>query len=164
MIASRYRQTVGYFRAHLRYFGFLSLIVLQGCATLSTVRSAPAFAGTSIVYNQSYERTFDATLEAVKWAGLKLVEENRAKRVIVASHGVSLMSWGERVRVTVLPLDEQHTQVNILSKRVLATNIFATDWEEKLVQTLNVSLGKGTLNGTFGPASVTLVGPTTPTD
>lgn len=118
---------------------------LAGCASLSTVRAAAPDAGRSMVFKRPIAEVYPAVQETVSWLDLNIAEKNDQEHTILASKGMSALSWGERVRIVCKPLSASETQVTILSKRVVATNVFATDWADKLFERLTVTLGDNSL-------------------
>lgn len=71
--------------------------------------------------------------------GLKLVSENRQDGSILAQRGMTMWSCGENVAIFITALDTQKTRIEIISKKVLATNLFVPNWSVKLFQALDGS-------------------------
>jgi hypothetical protein len=75
--------------------------------------------------------------EIIKAAGLDLVSDNRLSGQLLARRGFSMNSYGEEVAVFITRLEDSRTRVEIVSKKVMSTNIFAPDWSKRLFKTLD---------------------------
>lgn len=108
----------------------LTLLVLgvNACASVETMREAGGN-GTANVYNVSYDKAWEASKDAVVDAGGRLNEEDKAQGYIIGTFGMSAFSWGEKVSIFLTALDKNATEVEVVSKRALATNVTAKNWE-----------------------------------
>ena len=117
-----------------------------GCATISTVRQARG-TGTKKVYAVPFSDLSSKVRKALGVLGLQIVEietsEDGKKVSILAEKGLSAFSYGERVAVFLTEVGPQQTQVEVVSKKVLATNIFARTWTVDIFKTLD-AIVKGT--------------------
>jgi hypothetical protein len=86
---------------------------------------------------------FDATLAAAKTKELEVVESDRRTGRILLSHGVTWLSWGERIAVFIKTTTAQTTEVEIVSKPVLAPLNFPPDWQQILLEQIDVQLKSG---------------------
>ena len=95
-------------------------------------------------------KTFNADSETV-WKtlpgvatsiGLSVVGENKAEGYMLAQRGITLISYGENVAIFVEPFGRGQTRVEVVSKRAMATNIFAPDWAPELLQKLETALNR----------------------
>ncbi|GAB4167903.1 MAG: hypothetical protein OHK0026_12690 [Rhodocyclaceae bacterium] len=120
---------------------FLSLIV-AGCASTETVKKARG-QGVSRVYAAPPDRVFDATLAAAKDRQLEVVEADRRAGRILLSHGVTWLSWGERIAVFLRAANPGSTEVEIVSKPVLAPLNFPPDWQQILLDRIGIELRAG---------------------
>ena len=109
-----------------------------GCASTETVKDAKG-QGERRVYQYNYERVFDATLAAAKVKDLEVIETDRTSGRIILSHGVTLLSWGERIAIFLSRTDKA-TEVEIVSKPVLAPLNFPPDWQKILLDQIDVQL------------------------
>ena len=109
-----------------------------GCASTETVKDAKG-QGERRVYQYNYERVFDATLAAAKVKDLEVIETDRTSGRIILSHGVTLLSWGERIAIFLNRTDKA-TEVEIVSKPVLAPLNFPPDWQKILLDQIDVQL------------------------
>lgn len=108
----------------------LTLLVLgvNACASVETMREVGGN-GTANVYNVSYDKAWEASKDAVVDAGGRLNEEDKAQGYIIGTFGMSAFSWGEKVSIFLTALDKNATEVEVVSKRALATNVTAKNWE-----------------------------------
>lgn len=111
--------------------------LLAGCASVGGMRAAPATEGASWAFSAPASKAREAACEALRSHGMYLLEvgapEDSAWSVLAQK--TSLWSYGEFVRVTMLPTDSTGlTPAYFLTKRVLATNITASgDWSRRLI-------------------------------
>ncbi|WP_096506444.1 hypothetical protein [Burkholderia sp. IDO3] len=115
-------------------------VMLSGCASTESVKASQE-QGVHRVYTAPYNSVYAATLAAVKAKELELVESDPAAGRIVVSHGISLLSWGERIAIWLRPLNESNTDVAIVSKPILAPLNFPPDWTSKLFEQIATELG-----------------------
>lgn len=116
-------------------------LAVSGCTTLADARLAEG-SGTKKTFNAGYEQVWDATLKSVKSVGLEVASEDKSKGQIMAQGGVSAFSWGENVAVFVLKKDSNATEVEVVSKRALATNVTASDWSDDILEKIPTYLPK----------------------
>ena len=110
--------------------------LLYGCATLADARMAKG-SGSSKIYNVLIDRIWNAMPEIIKSVGLEYAGDNRQEGYILAQRGITAFSYGEEVAIFMTPVDKNKTRVEIVSKRALATNIFAPDWSSRLFEILD---------------------------
>ena len=126
----------------MKRFIALVLILLaaacsSGCATLADAQAAKG-TGKSKVYDKPYDVVWNAVVETVKSSGLELVSENKEKGSILAQAAASAFSWGENVAIFVEDAGGKiKTRVEVVNKRAVATNIFAADWETRILEALD---------------------------
>ena len=120
----------------------LVALIASGCASTETVKQAKG-QGVSHTYPYAYEPVFSATLAAANNKKLEVVEHDRTNGRIILSHGVTLWSWGERIAVFVKPVAASRTEVEIISKPVLAPLNFPPDWQQILFDQIDVELRLG---------------------
>jgi len=125
----------------LQIITFVALIV-SGCASTETVKEAKG-EGASHTYPYAYEAVYNATLSAAKTKNLEVVENDKINGRLILSHGVTLLSWGERIAVFVKPLATSSTEVEIVSKPVLSPLNFPPDWQQILFEQIDVELRTG---------------------
>ena len=110
-----------------------------GCASTETVKGAKG-QGESRAYQYNYARVFNATLAAAKAKDLEVLESDSSSGRIILSHGVTLWSWGERTAVFLKAATDKTTEVEIVSKPVLAPLNFPPDWQKILLDKIDVQL------------------------
>ena len=113
-----------------------------GCASTETVREAKG-QGVSRIYQYAYEPVFNAVLAAAKTKELEVVESDKSSGRLVLSHGVTLWSWGERIAVFVKTVTTDTTEVEIVSKPVMSPLNFPPDWQQILLEQIDVQLRTG---------------------
>jgi hypothetical protein len=117
----------------------LLAMLAGGCASTDTVKEARG-QGVTRVYKYPYEPVFDATVAAAKSKELEIVESNKITGQVVLSHGVTLLSWGERIAVFIRIVSPTATEVEIVSKPVVSTLNFPPNWQQILFDQIDVEL------------------------
>jgi hypothetical protein len=118
----------------------LSLFGTTGCSTLADAKAAKG-TGSTRVYDKPYEEVWNATLEVIKASGLSLVNDDKARGQILAQNGISAFSYGENVAIFVEEVQGKvQTRVEVVNKRAMSTNVFAADWESRLLSSLDKRL------------------------
>ena len=111
----------------------LASALVTGCATMADARYARG-EGQSQVYNAPFEMVWKAVPQALASLGLPVAADNKQEGYILAERGITAFSWGEKVAVFVDRVDGNKTKVEVVSKRAMATNIFAPDWGPEVLQ------------------------------
>jgi len=114
-------------------------ILTGGCASTETVKEAQG-QGVTRIYQHPYEPVFDATVAAAKSKELEIVESNKITGRIILSHGVTLLSWGERIAVFIRIVSPTATEVEIVSKPVMSTLNFPPNWQQILFDQIDLEL------------------------
>lgn len=111
--------------------------LLTACASVGGMRAAPGTEGSSWAFSAPAPKVREAACEALRSYGMYLLEVGAPADSAwsALAQKTSLWSYGEYVRVTVLPSDSAGlTPAWFLTKRVLATNITASgDWSRRLI-------------------------------
>lgn len=120
-----------------------SLFVLQGCSTLADSRAEKG-TGKSREYSASFDRVWKVVPGALSELSLPMVADNKQEGYFLAQRGMSAFSYGENVAIFVEPAGAtDKTRVEVVSKKTLATTVFATDWSmpilDKIGQILDTS-------------------------
>ncbi len=121
---------------------FVLAILLTACASTETVKEAQG-QGISRSYENAYESVFNASIAAAKAKELEVVESDKNSGRLVFSKGVTLWSWGERIAVFVKPVNGKTTQVEVVSKAVVAPLNFPPDWQNILLDQIASELQTG---------------------
>jgi len=117
----------------------LILLSSSGCATIADAHNAKG-QGKSRIYNASYDTVWDNVPKAVNALGLMVAGQDKEEGYILAAKGMSAFSWGENVAVFVETVDPERTSVEVVSKKALATNITARNWEKPILDKLSLLL------------------------
>jgi hypothetical protein len=121
---------------------FVLAILLTACASTETVKEAQG-QGASRSYENAYESVFNAAIAAAKAKELEVVESDKNSGRLVFSKGVTLWSWGERIAVFIKPVNSKTTQVEVVSKAVVAPLNFPPDWQNILLEQIASELQTG---------------------
>ena len=112
----------------------------SGCATLADAQAAKG-TGTSREYAASTDKVWSAIPAVLSELRLPLVSQNRAEGTMLAQRGVTPFSYGENVAIFVEPVaGSTRTRVEIVSKKAMATNVFAPDWSNEILDKLQEKL------------------------
>ncbi len=114
-------------------------LLVGGCASMQTVKEAKG-QGVSRLYQYSYDDVFDATLAAAKSKQLEVVESDKPGGRLLLSHGITWWSWGERIAVFLKAMTPKTTEVEIVSKPILSPLNFPPDWQQILLEQIDVEL------------------------
>ena len=106
---------------------------------IETVKEAKG-QGAKRVYQHSYEVVYNATLAAAMKQKLEIVEGDKSAKRIVLSHGITWLSWGERIAIFLKPKTANSTEVEIVSKPILSPLNFPPDWNKILLDQIDVEL------------------------
>ena len=120
---------------------FALVALMSGCSTLANTRSAEG-TGKKVTYAKSADEVWPVALLALQDLGLDVIETNKAQGYILAKRNMSVFSYGENVAVFVRPASVGSSNVEVISKKVLATTVFAPDWTEDIFKQLNTRLNR----------------------
>lgn len=116
------------------------MLILSGCTTLTDARNAKD-TGTFRIFDAPFDSVWAVIPLAATEAGLTVVIENRSEGYILAQRGATFFSLGENVAIFVERADsEARTRVEVVSKRAMATNIFARDWRAEVLDRIQQKL------------------------
>lgn len=122
------------------FFVAAILLSASGCTTLADARAAKG-SGVSRTYAASKEEVWKAVPSVLVALGLQLVSDNKQEGYILAQRGMTAFSYGENVAIFVESIGGvTKTRVEIVSKKVMATNIFAPSWENDILNKLDEKL------------------------
>ncbi len=118
-------------------FVLLGTLLASGCASMADATAARG-TGTTRTYNQPYNTVWDALLTSIKETDLEIVSQNKDTGTLLAKRSMTAFSYGENVAIFVDRVTGAvSTRVEIVNKRVLATNITAPDWDTRLFNALD---------------------------
>ncbi|MEK7854822.1 MAG: hypothetical protein AAB288_01945 [Acidobacteriota bacterium] len=112
------------------FFSALS-ILFTGCATLKDAQAARG-SGMKQIYSHPVDVVWAKTTQAITSLGPTVVSENKAEGSILAETTMSAFSAGEKIAVFIKKIDESKTEVEVISKKAIATNVFAYNWEKRV--------------------------------
>ena len=90
--------------------------------------------GTSQTFAAPSERVWQVLPAAVKSAGLDYVAGNKEEGYALAQRGLSAFSYGENVAIFIDKPTSTSTKVEVVSKKAMATTIFAPDWAKPILE------------------------------
>ena len=110
-------------------FALIFILGLQGCTTLADARKAQG-EGVVKVYKADVDKTWQKTLQVLSKLKLEIATENKSEGYILAQRGMGVfqLSYGENVAIFLKSKAAGETEVEVVSKKVMTTNIFAPDW------------------------------------
>jgi hypothetical protein len=125
----------------LRFLGLTALLGLSlgfttGCTTMADAQRGRG-TGTAITYKASFDEIWAAIPTAVTAAGLEFVTANRDDRSVLAQRGMTAFSYGENVALFVDAVTAQRQRVEVVSKKAMATNVFAPSWAKPIFEELD---------------------------
>jgi len=124
------------------FIAFAAMAVMSGCSTLADARSAKG-TGASREYSASVDEVWKVMPSVLSELSLPLVGDNKAEGYILAQRGMTAFSYGENVAIFVESVNGvTRTRVEVVSKKSLATNIFAPDWSKDILDKLGEKLKK----------------------
>ncbi|MDP3798206.1 MAG: hypothetical protein Q8R06_13835 [Polaromonas sp.] len=119
---------------------FAAALLISGCSNLADARAAKG-TGVSREYSATAEATWKAVPQVLEEISLPLVTENRPQGYILAQRGLTPFSYGENVAIFIESVAESvKTKVEVVSKKAMATNIFAPDWSKEILDALEKKL------------------------
>ena len=115
---------------------FLSILLTAvGCSSLSEIRNLEG-EGKKKTYQKSVDEIWPIVILSVNDLGIPIIETNKESGYVLAKRGMSVGSYGENIAIFVKKQNESVTSVEIISKRRLATTVFATDWTDSFFMML----------------------------
>ena len=124
------------------FVAFAVMALMSGCSTLADARSAKG-TGSSREYSASVDEVWKALPTVLSELSLPLVGDNKAEGYILAQRGITAFSYGENVAIFVESVNGvTRTRVEVVSKKSMATNIFAPDWSKEILDKLGERLKK----------------------
>jgi hypothetical protein len=121
-------------------FRFFPVVIASICMVLfstgcSTMADAKAGKGTGIsqTFSVASDRVWQVLPSAVKSAGLDYVSGNKDEGYALAQRGLSVLSYGENVAIFIDKPTAASTKVEVVSKKAMATNVFAPDWAQPIL-------------------------------
>jgi hypothetical protein len=110
--------------AHCLWWITLS-VVLSACSTMADVVGHKN-EGTARVYEVSSDQAWELAKIVFRTEGADAIEEHRAEGYMLTSSGSNFYSEGAVMGAWVEPYDENSSNVTVLTKRRVKTNLFTT--------------------------------------
>jgi uncharacterized protein YceK len=124
------------------FMAFAAAAFMSGCSTLADARSAKG-TGTSREYSASVDEVWKAMPKVLADLSLPMVGDNKTEGYILAQRGITAFSYGENVAIFVESVNGvTRTRVEVVSKKSMATNVFAPDWSKEILDKLGEKLKK----------------------
>ena len=124
---------------------FLSILLLviavTGCTTLADAKRAEG-EGLRYVYKTDIDTAWVAVYKALEKYKLAVATENKSEGYFLAQNSMSLLSYGENIAIFIKKKSDTTTEIEIVSKKVVTTNIFASDWSKTIHNELADTLPK----------------------
>ncbi len=119
----------------------LYCVVQSGCASMSDVLASKN-EGTVKVYPVGQDRAWDIAMTVLRWEGAETIEEHRKENYMLTTIGANLISSGSVVGVWIEPAKKGSTQVTVVTKRKMQTNIATglteTTFQERFAQAVEI--------------------------
>ena len=115
-------------------------LLLSGCATMADSIDAKG-TGQFRVYDKDYDTVWNAVLDVVTASQLDVVSRDKDNGQILAQRGMSALSYGQNVAVFVETAGSaSRTRVEVVSKKAVATDVLARNWENYILEALDGKL------------------------
>lgn len=103
-------------------------ISLSGCANLNDVVQAKESGKEGIAksYAVGADQAWEVAKTVFRWEGSDTIEEHKNEGYMLTSSGVNGYSYGTVMGAWIKPIDNNHTEVTIITKRRIQTDIFTT--------------------------------------
>lgn len=118
-------------------------VFAAACASVQGVRSEPLDAGEVHFYAVPFGDVVAATRASVLALEISVQDTatvDSTTWMVLGTKGMSLVSYGEVVRVIVHRTSDGPVAVRVVTKRRLATNVTARNWADKIFEKLDVLL------------------------
>ena len=122
----------------LRIGSALAILVLAGCASSDTLRSAQG-RGEKKTYGVSYERAWNLIPHAISDTGGKVKDRNFQSGFVMAEYGITWTSLGERVALFVESKGAQQVEIEVVAGEGYV-NFSATSRTAQIFATLDRQL------------------------
>lgn len=106
----------------------LCVSVFVSCATMDDVVRVKedGSEGTKQSYDVTPDQAWDICKVVFRWEGCDAIEEHRNENYMLTSSGMNLVSFGSVMGAWIKPVAENRTEVTVVTKRRVQTNIFTT--------------------------------------
>ncbi|GJL79769.1 MAG: hypothetical protein NPINA01_27580 [Nitrospinaceae bacterium] len=106
----------------------LSLALFYGCSNFNDVIRVKeeGSEGTTKVYPVNADQAWKIAMTVFRWEGSDAIEEHRDEGYMLTSSGMNWVSWGTVMGAWVRSIDKDNTEVTVVTKRRITTNIATT--------------------------------------
>lgn len=119
--------------------GLISAIT-AGCASIGSISTLKG-QGHSRVYNFPYQTIWNAVPKAMESLKLSVAIADEKEGKILTDTPMTLWSYGEAIVVFVTRIDDARTNVEVVSRKKMGTNIFAFSYQDRILNALDTELG-----------------------
>jgi len=116
-------------------------VFMSGCASMSDVLASKK-EGTVKVYPVGQDRAWEIAMTVLRWEGGETIEEHRKENYMLTTVGADFISSGSVVGVWIEPAKKGSTQVTVVTKRKMQTNIATglteTTFQERFAQAVEI--------------------------
>ena len=104
------------------------ILALSGCSTMQDVVKAKenGSEGTTKTYSVNEGQAWDIAKAVFRWEGADAIEEHKEQHYMLTSSGMNLVSMGAVMGAWTKPIDDANTEVTVVTKRRVMTNIATT--------------------------------------
>lgn len=115
----------------------VATVLLAGCASPESVVKLQG-TGMKRTFPEPYPEVWKSALNACRHGVLSVASFDMTNGIIHAETQTRLDSWGEYVAVWVRKVDDQNTEVEVVSRRVGPHDFFAYDWERPILNDIAI--------------------------
>lgn len=124
------------------FVALLAVAFTSGCSTLADARGAKG-TGVAREYASSVDEVWKAMPAVLAELSLPMVGDNKSEGYILAQRGITAFSYGENVAIFIESVGGvTRTRVEVVSKKSMATNVFAPEWSKEILDKLGEKLKK----------------------
>jgi PBP1b-binding outer membrane lipoprotein LpoB len=104
------------------------MLGLSGCSTMQDVVKAKESGaeGTTKTYSVPESQAWDIAKAVFRWEGADAIEEHRDQHYMLTSSGMNLITMGTVMGAWTKPLNTENTEVTVVTKRRVTTNLATT--------------------------------------
>lgn len=118
----------------------IGAFLIAGCASMGSISSLKGH-GHFRVYNFPYQTVWDAVPKAMESLKLSVAVADEKEGKILTDTPLTLWSYGEAIAVFVTRIDDSRTNVEVVSRKKMGTNIFAFSYQDRILDALDRELG-----------------------
>ena len=112
------------------------VLMLSSCSTMKDTVAAKG-SGTKMTVLKSFDEVWDGIKDIIAISELGIKSEKKEDGIILATQDMTMLSYGQHVAIFVKKISKTKTEIEIVSKSKVATDLFSTNWEKELVKDIN---------------------------